>query len=77
VKNRHSQFFKNLIQARHTEEGREAIQQYAYSESEDVPDLLKVTTDPNEEEVPTASSEELARLNICGRYITEFETRYE
>ena len=60
--NRHNQFFKNLIQARHTEEGRKAIQDYAYSESEDVPDLLKVTTDPNEEEVLTASSEELARF---------------
>ena len=30
--------------------------------SDDVPDLLNVTTDPNEDEVPTASSEELARL---------------
>jgi SNF2 family DNA or RNA helicase len=59
--NRHSNFFRNLIEARHTEEGRKAIKEYAYSDSEDVPDLLKVTTDP-EEKVPTASSEELARL---------------
>jgi superfamily II DNA or RNA helicase len=60
--NRHSQFFKNLIEARHTEEGSRAIKEYAYSDSEGVPDLLKVTIDPNEEEVPTASSEELATL---------------
>lgn len=50
--NRHNQFFKSLIQARHTEEGRNAIEEYVYSES-DVPDLLKAITDPNEEEVPT------------------------
>jgi hypothetical protein len=45
-KNRHSQFFKNR---RHTEEGCKAIEEYTHSEFEDVPDLLKVTTDPNEE----------------------------
>jgi hypothetical protein len=37
--NRHKQFFKNLIEARRTTEGLEAIKEHAYSDSEDPPDL--------------------------------------
>ena len=55
--NRHQQFFKNLIEARHTAEGRQAIEEYANSDSEIPPDLSQV-----EEEIGTASTQEIADL---------------
>jgi superfamily II DNA or RNA helicase len=63
--NRHAQFFKDLIEAARTEEGRRAMEQYAFSDSETPPDLSKLgsTTqiDP-EEEIQKVSSQELAQL---------------
>jgi hypothetical protein len=41
LESRHKQFFKNLIEASHTQEGLEAIQEYAKSDSENPPDLSK------------------------------------
>ena len=37
--NRHDRFFRNLIEARNTEEGRKAIEEYAKSDAENPPDL--------------------------------------
>jgi superfamily II DNA or RNA helicase len=60
--NRHSRFFKNLIEASRTQEGCKAIEDYAYTDSEVVPDLLKKQSDLDENEIQSASTEELARL---------------
>ena len=60
--NRHSQFFKKLIEASRTEGGRRVIEEYAYSNSQVVPDLLNEESDIYENEIKSASSEELARL---------------
>ena len=60
--NRHAQFFKNLIGARYSEEGREAIENYAKSESDIPPDISKSNTilknviNDTEQEIPTISS---------------------
>ncbi len=63
--NRHYQFFKNLIQAGHTDEGRKAIEDYANSDSEIPPDLSDFVTqkiqDPGEE-IQAATTQELAQL---------------
>ncbi|MGA7369849.1 MAG: integrase repeat-containing protein, partial [Nitrososphaeraceae archaeon] len=63
--NRHSQFFKGLIEATRTEEGRRVIEQYAFSGSETPPDLSELVSatqiDP-EEEIQKVSSQELAQL---------------
>jgi superfamily II DNA or RNA helicase len=56
LENRHTQFFKNLIEARRTDEGRKAIEEYVNSDSEIPPDLSE------EEEIGTASSQEIANL---------------
>ncbi|MGA8083120.1 MAG: hypothetical protein WCC17_06415 [Candidatus Nitrosopolaris sp.] len=42
--------------------GRRVIEEYAYSDSEDVPDLLKGSSDLDENEIQSASTEELACL---------------
>ena len=60
--NKHNQFFKNLIEATHTQEGRKVIEDYAYSDSEVAPDLLKKPSDLDGNEIQSASTEELARL---------------
>ena len=62
--NRHVQFFKNLIGAGRTSEGRKAIEEYANSESETPPDLSKLTSlsEGQEEEIESASSQELTHL---------------
>jgi hypothetical protein len=63
-KNRHAQFFKNLIEACHTKEGRKAMEDYANSDSEIPPDLSGLVSqakDP-EEEIQTATTNELAQL---------------
>jgi hypothetical protein len=59
--NRHNQFFGNLIEAHRNEEGRKVIEEYAYSDSEVVPDLLRPTEDVDDE-IHAVSSEELSRL---------------
>ncbi|MFL6425503.1 MAG: hypothetical protein ACJ71R_18195 [Nitrososphaeraceae archaeon] len=66
--NRHSQFFKNLIEASRTNEGRKAIEQYANSDSDAPPDLSKLTpiskgiSQEQDEEIESASSQELTSL---------------
>jgi hypothetical protein len=62
--NRHAKFFKNLIEASRTEEGRIAIEEYANSDSEVPPEISELTHQniEDKEEVQTASSEELAQL---------------
>jgi hypothetical protein len=68
LSNRHTQFFKNLIEASRTNEGRKAIEEYANSDSETPPDLSKLTPTSNEndqgneEEIDSASSQELSHL---------------
>jgi hypothetical protein len=63
---RHEQFLKNLIDTSRTYEGRKAIEQYVNSDSEVPPDLSKLTSEGDsqeqEEQVESASSEELANL---------------
>lgn len=55
--NRHSTFFKNLITASRTQEGKKLIEQYANSSSELPPDLSKLTdvVGDNSDEIETAS----------------------
>jgi hypothetical protein len=36
---RHNKFFKNLIEACRTEEGRKVVEEYVHSDSENPPDL--------------------------------------
>jgi hypothetical protein len=64
--NRHAQFFKNLVGASRTEEGRKVIEEYANSDSEDPPDLSKLTPvytgQYQEQEIEKASSNELTQL---------------
>ena len=60
--NRHSNFFKNLIQTVKTEEGRKIIEEYAFSQSNDIPDLSNTYSENNDEEIPIASNEELINL---------------
>jgi superfamily II DNA or RNA helicase len=62
--NRHEQFFNNLIDASRTKEGREAIEDYVNSESENPPDLSKFSSLPKdiEQEIQTASLQEVSKL---------------
>jgi superfamily II DNA or RNA helicase len=68
LESRHKQFFKNLIEASHTDEGRNAIEEYANSDSEMPPDLSKLTpfskeiTQEQDKEIESASSQELTSL---------------
>jgi superfamily II DNA or RNA helicase len=65
IYNRHTQFFKNLIEASRTERGRNAIEEYAYSDSQSPPDLSKVAAvhaADYDEEIHKASSQELSQL---------------
>jgi len=59
--NRHSQFFKNIVNASRTEEGIKVIEEYANSDSDVVPDLLSIGQGEGEE-VEEVQSEELAGL---------------
>jgi hypothetical protein len=59
--NRHSQFFKNIVNASRTEEGIKVIEEYANSDSDVVPDLLSIGQGEREE-VGEVQSEELAGL---------------
>ncbi len=61
--NKHNNFFKNLINAVRTDEGRKIIEDYAFSPSNDTPDLSNISQEDNEEdEIKEASTEELSRL---------------
>jgi hypothetical protein len=60
--NRHSNFFKNLQQTVKTEEGRKIIEEYAFSESKDIPNISNTYSENNDEEIPIASNEELINL---------------
>lgn len=59
--NTHKQFFRNLIDAVKTEEGLNAIKDYAYSDSEEVPDLSDIKSLENDS-IQTASSDEISSL---------------
>ncbi|MGH9965120.1 MAG: integrase repeat-containing protein [Nitrososphaeraceae archaeon] len=59
--NRHKQFFRNLMDAIKTEEGLNAVRDYAYSNGEEVPDLLG-TIYPENDNVQIASSDEVSSL---------------
>lgn len=60
--NKHSNFFKNLQQTVKTEEGRKIIEEYAFSESKDIPNLSNTYSENIDEEIPIASNEELINL---------------
>ena len=65
IQGRHTQFFKNLIEASRTDEGRKAIEKYANSDSEIPPDLSKfkeIGEGIEEQEIESASSQELSTL---------------
>jgi len=61
---RQKQFFRNLIEASRTKEGRDAIEEYANSDSEVPPDLSRLMhlNTKDEEDIESASSQELAQL---------------
>ena len=48
-KNKHTNFFKNLIKTVKTDEGKRIIEEYAYSENKDPPDLSNTPTSENDE----------------------------
>jgi hypothetical protein len=63
--NRHQWFFKNLIEGSRTENGRKALEEYANSDSEIPPDLpysSKVNEIEPEQEIQTATTQELNQL---------------
>ena len=62
--NRHAYFFKNLLQATQTNEGRKIIEADVNSDSEIPPDLSNFSKehDDNLEEIGTASNSELPHL---------------
>ena len=62
--NRHTKFFKSLIEASRTQEGRKVIEEYANSNSEVPPDLSEIIhlSAENKEEIETVSSQELAQI---------------
>jgi superfamily II DNA or RNA helicase len=67
--NRHSQFFKNLIEASRTTEGRKALEEYANSDSEIPPDLSVLTSESKtmlaqdtDQEIESASPQEISNL---------------
>jgi hypothetical protein len=67
--NRHSQFFKNLIEASRSDEGCKAIEQYAASDSDVPPDLSKfgsnhqrAATEDVQQEIQAVSPQELGQL---------------
>jgi superfamily II DNA or RNA helicase len=68
LNNRHNKFFKNLIGAYKSEQGKKAINEYAYSDSENPPELsgigegLSAVTQENDE-IEVASADYLARLS--------------
>ena len=68
VDNRHSQFFKNLIKASKTIDGRKAIEDYANSEDGDIPRLTEfakgLENGNDKEEIGILSSEDLS--NVIG-----------
>ncbi len=63
--NRHAQFFRDIIRAARTDDGRRIIEDYANSDSETPPDLsalIKQNVEPTEE-IETATSNELIKLS--------------
>ncbi len=62
--NRHEDFLKNLAKASKTKVGLEAIEDYAYSDSEIPPDISHYVQTPidAESEIKTGTSEEIASL---------------
>jgi hypothetical protein len=61
--NRHDQFFKNLLNASKTEEGRKIMEKYAYSDEEMPPDISNISSGKDVDilqEVQTMSISELA-----------------
>ena len=64
-KNKHYNFYKNFIPTAKTEEGRRSIEEYAYSESKDVPNLSNLSNTSSleiDEEISIASNEEILNL---------------
>ena len=61
--NKHNNFFKNLINAVRTDEGRKIIEDYALSQDKDTPYLSSISQENNDEdEIQAASTEELSKL---------------
>jgi len=64
--NRHSKFFKNLIEAASTEQGKKLIEEYANSVSEIPPDLSNITRTSvpasDSEEIEIASASDLSKI---------------
>ena len=63
---RHKEFFKNFVEAVKTVEGRKSINEYAYSDSENIPDLFGIKegmkTKEGTDEIQLATSEDLTSL---------------
>jgi hypothetical protein len=62
--NRHKYFFKNLIEASRTEQGRRLIEEYANSNSEEPPDVSMISKTEKKfaEEIESASLSEISNL---------------
>ena len=64
--NRHAQLFKHIIEASRTEQGRKAIEEYAYSDSGIPPELARIEANNilkgEQREIEIASSGEIARM---------------
>jgi hypothetical protein len=62
---RHTQFFRNLIEASRTQEGRKSIEEYVNSDSDTPPDLSNpssISAQDPEQEIQKSSPQELAQL---------------
>jgi superfamily II DNA or RNA helicase len=64
LQSRHKEFFKNFVELTKTQEGRKAIKDYAYSDSEEPPDLSSLVRkrDSDTDEIQSATNEDLIKL---------------
>jgi superfamily II DNA or RNA helicase len=61
ITNKHNNFFKNLVNAVRTDQGRKSIEDYAFSQGNDTPDLSSISHN-TDDEIQAASTEELSKL---------------
>lgn len=61
--NKHNQLLRNMIKKRHTEEGKAAIEEYANSDSDIIPEILRDNKhEEDEDTIGIASTEEIAEI---------------